>query len=91
MAENLQGFFAISVLPFDIKQNQLNNGSGLFHTPFKHKASRHKSCRTKSIGRKNKESYHHTVLGKQGGQAHLALASAKVKKKSCASFAIKPV
>ena len=38
---------------------------------------------------RNKKSYHHTVLGKQGGQAHLALASAKVKMKSCASFAIK--
>lgn len=45
MAENLQGFFAIGALPFDVKQNQLDDGSGLFNTLLKHEASWHKSCK----------------------------------------------
>ena len=32
MAENLHSFFAIGALPFDVKQNQLDDGSGLFNT-----------------------------------------------------------
>jgi len=47
MAENLQGFFAIGALPFDVKQNQLDDGSGLFNTLLKHEASWHKSCKDK--------------------------------------------
>ena len=47
MAENLQGFFAIGALPFDVKQNQLDDGSGLFNTLSKHEASWHKSCKDK--------------------------------------------
>ena len=97
MAENLQGFFAIGALPFDVKQNQLDDGSGLFNTLSKHEASWHKSCKDKinstklkrAEKRKHQKSCHHTVPRKQGGQAPLALASAKTKMKSCASFAIK--
>lgn len=61
MAENLQGFFAIGALPFDVKQNQLDDGSGLFNTLLKHEASRHKSCKDRinstklKKGRKKKE------------------------------------
>ena len=47
MAENLQGFLAIDALPFDVKQNQLDDGSGLFNTLLKHEASWHKSCKDK--------------------------------------------
>ena len=32
MAENLHSFFAIGALPLDVKQNQLDDGSGLFNT-----------------------------------------------------------
>ena len=96
-AENLQGFFAIGALPFDVKQNQLDDGSGLFNTLSKHEASWHKSCKDKinstklkrAEKRKHQKSCHHTVPRKQGGQAPLALASAKTKMKSCASFAVK--
>ena len=34
-------------LPFDVKQNQLDDGSGLFNTLSKHEASWHKSCKDK--------------------------------------------
>ena len=47
MAENLQGFFAIGALPFDVKQNHLDDGSGLFNTLLRHEASWHKSCKDK--------------------------------------------
>ena len=47
MAENLQGFFAIGALPFDVKQNKLDDGSGLFNTLSKHEAPWHKSCKDK--------------------------------------------
>ena len=97
IAENLQGFFAIGALPFDVTQNQLDDGSGLFNTLLRHEASWHKSCKDKINSMKlkraekerTKKSYHQTALGKQDGQAHLAPASAKIKMKSCASFAIK--
>ena len=52
-AKNLQGFFPISALPFDVKQNQLDDGSGLFNTSLKHEASWHKSCKDK-INRQKK-------------------------------------
>ena len=39
IAENLQGFFAIGALSFDVKQNQLDDGNGLFNTLLKHFAS----------------------------------------------------
>ena len=47
MAENLQGFFDIGAIPFDVKQNQLDDGSGLYNTLLKHEASWHKSCKDK--------------------------------------------
>ena len=52
MAENLQGFFAIGALPFDVKQNQLDDGSGLFNTLycfFDHPAQC-EVCKTKGAG-----------------------------------------
>ena len=47
MAKNLQGFFAIGAPPFVVKQNQLDDGSGLFNTLLKHEVSWHKSCKDK--------------------------------------------
>ena len=58
MAENLQGFFPIGALPFDVIQNQLDDGSGLFNTLLKYEASWHKSNSTKlkrGEKRKNQE------------------------------------
>ena len=47
MAEYLQSFFGTGALPFDVKQNQLDDGSGLFNIMLKHEASWHKSCKDK--------------------------------------------
>lgn len=45
VAENLEHFFELGVLPFDISVDQLNDGSGIENTLVRNNASWHKSCK----------------------------------------------
>lgn len=52
MAENMEGFFEINSMPFNIQEHQLNDGSGLYNSFMKNKASWHISCKDKVNGTK---------------------------------------
>ena len=95
IAENLQGFFAIGALPFDV-------GSGLFNTLLRHEASWHKSCKDKinstklkrAEKRKNQEelppnSPRKTRRTSSFGPSECENKDEELKMKNCASFAIK--
>lgn len=47
MAENMEGFFDINRIPFDVQKSQLDDGSGMYNTLLKNKSSWHVSCKDK--------------------------------------------